>query len=415
MTTTKTPVPDVSDDPQAAVAAALNDPGEREKTDGEKYVEQLTSRLPDDFGPLTFRARPTPFLFACSDPDKDNGVDYPVVPYGRVVLLTGGGGAGKSHLSLSLAVTLATGLPIGSLYVPPLTLTRHPRARVLVVFGEETLSEVTARLDAVCRSVRFKTSSSGEGAREGLDASMRERVRDRVEIIAGCGRDLRLTNREGDPLPLADRVVERIKGAARDGDPYVLVVLDPMTRFNGADENDNAAAARMVTTLERLTNDTRTTVIAVHHSGKGESAATNARGASALVDNARCHLALARVDGGVSELSIEKSNYGPLSHPADEPHSPGYAPRLWFRFQRPADASVYTLQEVDRNGRSARRATIKEQRIEAKVAAKLRNEEETAEMTRRVDAYKAAAKAAAKGGASSPAGDPFDAPDPDVP
>jgi hypothetical protein len=244
---------------------------------------------------------------------------------------------------------------------------------------------------------------------------MRERVRDRVDIIAGCGRDLRLTDREGDSLPMADYVVDRIRGAARDGDPYVLVVLDPMTRFNGADENDNAAAARMVTTLERLTNDTRTTVIAVHHSGKGESAATNARGASALVDNARCHLALARVDGGVSELSIEKSNYGPLSHPADEPHSPGYAPRLWFRFQRPDDASVYTLQEVDRNGRSSRRATIKEQRIEAKVAAKLRNEEETAEMTRRVDAYKAAAKAAAKGAASTPAGDPFDAPDPDVP
>ena len=415
MTTTKTPVPDVSDDPQAAVEAALTDPGEREKTDGEKYVEQLTSRLPSDFGPLTFRARPTPFLFAWSDPDNDDGVDYPVVPYGRVVLLTGGGGAGKSHLSLTLAVTLATGLPVGSFYVPPRVLTRHPRPRVLVVFGEETLTEVTARLDAVCRSVRFKTAHSGDGARDGLDQSMRERVRDRVDIIAGCGRDLRLTGREGDSLPMADYVVDRIRGAARDGDPYVLVVLDPMTRFNGADENDNAAAARMVTTLERLTNDTRTTVIAVHHSGKGESAATNARGASALVDNARCHLALARVDGGVSELSIEKSNYGPLSHPADEPHSPGYAPRLWFRFQRPDDASVYTLQEVDRNGRSSRRATIKEQRIEAKVAAKLRNEEETAEMTRRVDAYKAAAKAAAKGAASTPAGDPFDAPDPDVP
>jgi len=250
----------------------------------------------------------------------------------------------------------------------------------LVVFGEETTDEIDARLDAVCRSVRFKTSSSGDDWRVGLNDDQRALVRDRVDYVAGCGHDLRLTDREGEPTPMVDALVDRIKQAAADGDPYALVVLDPMTRFNGADENDNAAAACMITALERLTNDTRTTVVVVHHSGKGEAAATNARGASALVDNARCHLALKRCDG-FSELTVEKSNYGPLSTPN------GGAPRFWFAFHKAPDAVVYTLQELDKSGREVVRATLTANREKSLVdAAVQRHLDKVAEL-RGVDAY----------------------------
>jgi KaiC/GvpD/RAD55 family RecA-like ATPase len=370
MTTTKTPVPDVSDDPHAFLDAVANDLGERVKPDLSLRLDAIVSRLPDAFGSTSFRARPTPFLFWATDPDGESPA-VPVIPRGRVVLLTGQGGTGKSHLSLTFAVGLAAGVPVGSFYVRSQDRDSLGRGRSLVVFGEETPDEVEARLDAVCRTVRFKTSSSGDEWQDGLNDDRRALVRDRVEYIAGCGRDLRLTDSESETRDFADDLAHRIKTAADDGDPYALVVLDPMTRFNGADENDNAAAARLVTILEQLTNDTRTTVIAVHHSGKGETAATNARGASALVDNARCQLALQR-GPGLSVLTIEKSNYGPLSAPN------GRAPRFWLGFHKAPDAAVYTLQELDKAQRKVARATAETARIQAKVEAKEAKERDDA-------------------------------------
>lgn len=385
MTTKPTPVPDVSDDPHAAVEAVANDPGERHKS----FVDELVTRLPDDFRPTSFRARPTPFLFCWSDPDDRNEPDAPTVPLGRVVLLTGQGGAGKSHLVLTLAVTLASGLPIGSIFVPPSTRKLFPRARVLVVFGEETPSEIVARLDAVCRTVRYRTPSSGNEWVVGLNDEQRGLVVDRVEFVAGSGQDLRLTGPDGDETPRVADFVQRVRQAEADGDPYALVVLDPMTRFNGADENDNAAAARLVTVLERMTNGTRTTVVAVHHSGKGEGTATNARGASALVDNARCHLALARLPDGTAELTVEKSNYGPLSRRPGNgatPPRPGCA-RLWFDFVRSDGAVVSTLRECDKDAREVRRATIVAAREKAVADAAIAKHLDKAAGIRAVDAH----------------------------
>ena len=370
MTTTPTPVPDVSDDPHAAVEAVANDPGERFKLQAERDLDAMVSRLPAAFRSKSFRARPTPFLFWSTDPDGQSAA-VPVVPRGRVVLLTGQGGTGKSHLSLTFAVGLAAGVPVGSFYVRRQDRDSLGRGRALVVFGEETPDEIEARLDAVCRSVRFKTSTSGDDYQVGLNDDQRGLVCDRVDYLAGCGRDLRLTDSDSETTSFADALVARVIGAANDGDPYALVVLDPMTRFNGADENDNAAAARLVTVLERLTNDTRTTVIAVHHSGKGEGAATNARGASALVDNARCHLALQK-GHGTSELTVEKSNYGPLSKPT------GRAPRFWFQFMHPDDAAVWTLQELDKAQRDVVRSTVEADRILAKVEAEEAKERDRA-------------------------------------
>lgn len=58
------PVPDVSDDPHAFLDAVANDPGERFKSDGQKRLDSLVSRLPDGFrSSADFRAKPTPFLF----------------------------------------------------------------------------------------------------------------------------------------------------------------------------------------------------------------------------------------------------------------------------------------------------------------------------------------------------------------
>ncbi len=72
-----------------------------------------------------------------------------------------------------------------------------------------------------------------------------------------------------------------------------LVVIDTLSRFHACDENDNGAMAGIVARLASIADQTGAGVLYLHHTSK--SAATQgqgdqqqaARGASALVDNAR--------------------------------------------------------------------------------------------------------------------------------
>lgn len=72
-----------------------------------------------------------------------------------------------------------------------------------------------------------------------------------------------------------------------------LIVLDTLTRFHQLDENSNGDMAKLVSILEYIAKQTGAAILVIHHSSK--SMAINgrgdeqqaARGASALIDNAR--------------------------------------------------------------------------------------------------------------------------------
>jgi hypothetical protein len=94
--------------------------------------------------------------------------------------------------------------------------------------------------------------------------------------------------------------------------PIALLVVDPMARFYGSQENDNSCATMFVPLLERLKEELKTTVICVHHIAKGnpvidekslESALHQdaARGASALTGAARWQLNLVPIPGKVAQ------------------------------------------------------------------------------------------------------------------
>lgn len=81
-----------------------------------------------------------------------------------------------------------------------------------------------------------------------------------------------------------------------------LVVFDPLSTFTGADLNDNAVGAALMTMLASLASKTGAAVMVVHHLNKGSSPtsltdARNAiRGAGALVDNSRWSLVMWETD-----------------------------------------------------------------------------------------------------------------------
>lgn len=83
-----------------------------------------------------------------------------------------------------------------------------------------------------------------------------------------------------------------------------LLVIDPLSRFLGTEENNNKSINTFYNYLERL----NTTILIIHHQPKSvmneKIENTTARGASAIRENARCRLVLKN-----NTLLIEKNNY----------------------------------------------------------------------------------------------------------
>ena len=72
-----------------------------------------------------------------------------------------------------------------------------------------------------------------------------------------------------------------------------LIVLDTLSRIHDRDENSNGDMAKLVATLEHIAARTGASVLYLHHVSKGSAREGQtdqqqaARGASALIDNAR--------------------------------------------------------------------------------------------------------------------------------
>lgn len=215
----------------------------------------------------TFNERPPPRAWLL---DK-------VLPLGKVGMLAAEGGAGKTIALCQLALSVATGMPwLGTFNV-------HPAAvgRVLLILGEEDAEEVRRRMWNASQSMK-------------LGPSMLAAAQQRIVALSLAGVPCSFLEHNGAELtdsPFAGWLRRKL---GEPGDPWRLIVLDPLSRFAGADaETDNAAATRFIQSVEALTTRTGATAIVAHHTNKGArgSDATPttgaARGSSALTDGAR--------------------------------------------------------------------------------------------------------------------------------
>jgi len=188
---------------------------------------------------------------------------------GTVGALVAPGGAGKSYLALEIAMAVAA-------------------AGVLKsgeeIFGFSPDPGKTKRVDYL----------SGEDD----ETVLRERVyriaghlNARADVLKAIDDNLSIRNLVGNTPDLTDEkslecVIKTCEGAR-------LVIIDTLSRFHAKDENSNSDMAGVVRNLEKIAKATHASLLFLHHSGKG--AATGgmgnrqqaARGASALIDNAR--------------------------------------------------------------------------------------------------------------------------------
>jgi RecA-family ATPase len=253
------------------------------------------------------------------------------LPQGVVGLLVAPGGTGKTAVLAQMAACVATGVPwLGCFEV-------HKTGPVLLVMGEEGPPEMDRRLSNIAKSFGIAYGSNGcraltqdnKRTTEGVPKpnDVRERFAKNIHALPLMGHRCPLI----EPAPggsytttgYLKAICEMVNRQAKDGEPYRAVIMDPAARFMGLeDENDNMGATHFIQALEDITKCAgNPTVLVAHHANKsaatGKANQAAARGASALVDNARWMAQMQAVDvpagedyRTAAELSLQKSNYG---------------------------------------------------------------------------------------------------------
>jgi len=233
-------------------------------------------------------------------------------------LIPGPGGAGKTNLFLHIGAAVATGRDI----LPGLFTPTGP-GKVLILVAEDDEAVMHHRFAALVKEL-FP-----------FDEQAMQLLRQNLKIESVTGHDVRLITEKGEPTPFFGNVLATL--AEYPGQR--LIILDPLSRWYGGGENDNALGTFFISLLEQVAHTTGAAVIASHHvtkkagyTSKGEFSLEEAmsqdvaRGASGLTNAVRWQLNLfplpesaAKKLLGVKEAKsgqylaakVSKKNYGP--------------------------------------------------------------------------------------------------------
>ena len=269
-------------------------------------------------------AEPIEALFKLRKSEQEHDEEEAFMPKGKVSLIAGYGGTGKSLLALELALLVADrkGRYSRAMGTKGQHLVANSKThKVVIFFGEED--------DASCRW-RLKQ------AFKSLDAiNSYHELKDNLLVVplGGAPFNTALVNKD-DPAQADEWLLELKKRltlfAGQDG--LDLVVIDPLSHFGGGEfEQDNGQAVQLMRKLNELTQIKGSpTVLGIHHSPKGSNSKRldeMLRGSSALKDNSRwvgvmCRLGEdaqgrdcfkwvdpAGVEREVIQLEVVKSNY----------------------------------------------------------------------------------------------------------
>lgn len=245
-------------------------------------------------------APPPPQEWILMRPDVEtNGMGNPIglLPRSEVGFLIAAGGVGKSFACIQLALAVATGRKWLDYFIVPKT------GRVLLLLGEEKLKQAHRRFHDLASSMRL------------TDEQVRL-AKENIVMLPLAGVIAPLVTQDGTSTAETD-VMAFLRARMAESE-WTLVIIDPLSRFAGADtEKDNVQATRFVQVAETLCKvPGAPTVLFAHHTNKASRAddaprpsAADARGASGTTDGGRWCANLMRKKGGAS-LSFTKNNYG---------------------------------------------------------------------------------------------------------
>ena len=201
------------------------------------------------------------------------------------LMLFGVGGTGKSLFALNLAIAL-TDPSVESF------LDRFPvkkKCKVLMLQSEVSMSGFNDRVKKIYGNKAVPIE-----------------VRENIKIVANS--DDIMTSGDFNN----DKFFESIKKILTENDQDVLVI-DPLISFHNEDENANTQMRRVLDRIKILGQETKTSILIIHHSGKSNSSNNNAggRGASSIGDWASSSIELKvdgkNKDGNIYQLIHQKS------------------------------------------------------------------------------------------------------------
>ena len=181
---------------------------------------------------------------------------------GTVGALVAPGATGKSYWALEAAMCIASSVPGGDV----LQLNPSKTGRVIYLAGEDPEPVLLRRIHAIGKH---------------LSPAARAAIAKNLVLESIMGKGLNIMDERH-----MQRILDFCHGAR-------LIVLDTLSRVHHLDENSNGEMAQLVSRLEQIAYLTGASVLYLHHVNKnsardGQTGQQQAaRGASALIDNAR--------------------------------------------------------------------------------------------------------------------------------
>jgi len=232
-----------------------------------------------------------------------------------------------------MMLALATGTPFGP-FVPARA------ARVVYLCGEDPAEILHERIYTIARGMGL----AGEGNLAAVHGRM---LRKNFRAVPMVGMDRVLIGRDAAGNPTRTATYEWLSESLAGMGRVDLVVIDPMSRFYGLDENDNPSATAWIACLEALAKTHGASVLFSHHSSKavvkdGNITRDTGRGASAIHDGVRMMISMGSADGDTLGLPDE-GGQGFI----EIAHVKGNYSRLWGKFHYLAKGESLTLTPID--------------------------------------------------------------------
>jgi RecA-family ATPase len=209
------------------------------------------------------------------------------LPKKIVASIIAAGGTGKSFLAMHIAVALAAGSSLFSKYIA------STPNKVIFISGEDDKTELQRRLHSVTQGMPPNLIKSISSNIQFIDLA------DSFELFTykPPSGEVNMTTV---PVDLVNAIKQKL------GDEVGLVIVDPVSRFRGGEENSAGDTTRFVQALQYIRDQLSATVLTLHHVNKGAktngSTQNNARGSSAFIDGVRLVYEL----NAISEEEVKK-------------------------------------------------------------------------------------------------------------
>lgn len=201
---------------------------------------------------------------------------------GTVGAIVGAGAAGKSYFALQAAISVAAGVNADSL-----NLGVTKKGQVFYFALEDPAEILENRILDICAS---------------FNSSVKKTIDENFYLISALAESaFNFSNNK-----FTEMLANSCDGAR-------LIVIDTLNRSHNFEENSNGEMSQLIKKLEFVAKQTGATVLFLHHVAKGAGIdQTAARGASALIDNARWAAVLRSVTEEESDELFVGSDENPV-------------------------------------------------------------------------------------------------------